>query len=105
MAVLLRKSGYRVEFLGADIPIDDLVDYATDEHPRMIILSATMADFAQQLIKLPFQLNKMKRPPYFAYGGYAFINNDELQHRIDGIYLGDTLNLAIEKVAEILKSI
>ena len=46
LAVLLRSEGYRVEFLGPDIPIEDLADYASYEQPGMVILSATIEDFS-----------------------------------------------------------
>ena len=46
LSVLLRSLGYRVEFLGPDIPVDDLVDYASYEHPAMIVLSASTAPAA-----------------------------------------------------------
>lgn len=49
MAVLLRSEGYRIEYLGPDIPIEDLAEYARYEHPDMIILSATSESSAREM--------------------------------------------------------
>ena len=49
ISVLLRNAGFQVEFLGPDIPLDDLVIYADSEQPRMIILSATLKESVTRL--------------------------------------------------------
>ena len=41
LSVLLRSEGYRIEYLGPDLPIEDLVDYASYEFPDMIVLTAS----------------------------------------------------------------
>jgi MerR family transcriptional regulator, light-induced transcriptional regulator len=102
MAVMLRSEGYRVEYLGPDIPIDDLVDYAKFEKPSMIVLSATMESSASELKRMQEKVNRLRPVPVFAYGGRAFVEKPDLRKQIAGIYLGDTLDLALEEVHNLL---
>lgn len=99
MSVLLRSKGYRVEFLGPDIPLEDLVDYASYEKPNMIILSATMEDTALELRTINQQLAKLRPAPTFAFGGGAFVRNSQLRKQITGVYLGDTLEESLDTVS------
>jgi MerR family transcriptional regulator, light-induced transcriptional regulator len=101
LAILLRARGYRVEFLGADIPIDDLVDYVIYEKPRMVILSATMEFAALELQTAQEQFDKLANPPIFAYGGRIFKIKPSLLQEVPGIYLGDNLELVLVNVDEI----
>ena len=102
LSVLLRSLGYRVEFLGPDIPVDDLVDYASYEHPAMIVLSATTTPAALELKRMQEKLRKLRSAPIFGYGGMAFDLNPELREKIPGNYLGNTLELAVQNIKELL---
>ncbi|BAJ63383.1 MULTISPECIES: MerR family transcriptional regulator [Anaerolinea] len=102
LATLLRAHGYRVEYLGPDVPIDDLVDFASYEHPAMIILSASSSASAIELKNTQQKLAKLRRPPLFGYGGRGFDNHPEIRQKVAGIYLGNTLEKALEKVNELL---
>ncbi len=104
IAVLLRAQGYRVEFLGQDIPLNDLVDYARDERPNMIILAATMPDSAVMLTQKPEFLSRLRRPPLFGYGGSAFNHDPELRERVGGVFLGEMLDAAVDRVKHLLDS-
>ncbi len=72
MAVLLRSEGYRVEYLGPDIPVDDLVEYASGEKPDMIILTATSKETALEIKNVEELLKGIKPTPIFGYGGRIF---------------------------------
>ncbi len=102
LSVLLRSLGYRVEFLGPDIPVDDLVDYASYEHPAMIVLSACTRPAALELKHMQEKLRKLRPTPLFAYGGLAFDLDPELRDEIPGIYLGYSLELAVQNIKELL---
>lgn len=91
MSVLLRHDGYRVEYLGPDLPLDDIVDYAKQEHPAMICMSATMEDSALRLQKMNEKLGRIKPKPIFGYGGQAFITKPSLRDVVAGSYLGDSV--------------
>ncbi|MEJ5202266.1 MAG: MerR family transcriptional regulator [Anaerolineales bacterium] len=102
-AILLRSHGYRVEFLGPDIPLEDLLDYASYEHPDMIILAATMVESAQEINNFNHKLKQIHPTPLLGYGGAAFQSKPELRQQISGIYLGDSLEQGVIIVSEVLK--
>jgi MerR family transcriptional regulator, light-induced transcriptional regulator len=102
LAAMLRGTGYRVEFLGPDLPIEDLVDYADYDHPDMIILSATMPESAMELTKMQKELDKLRKPPLFGYGGRAFNTHPDLRAKMGGVFLGKTLDEAISSVTVML---
>jgi MerR family transcriptional regulator, light-induced transcriptional regulator len=103
MAVLLRSNGFRVEYLGPDIPLEDLIDYASYEHPEMIILTASLEPAALELLRFQDKLNKLRPVPIFTYGGRAFDQKSELRKRIPGVYLGKDMNDGILTVRNLLQ--
>jgi methanogenic corrinoid protein MtbC1 len=98
MAALLRSSGYRVEYLGPDIPLGDVVDYASYEHPKMIILTASLEAAALDLEGMQGRLSKLRAAPVFGFGGAAFVAKPELQKSVRGVYLGNTLEAGVSTV-------
>jgi methanogenic corrinoid protein MtbC1 len=103
LSVMLRSKSFRVEFLGPDVPIDDLVEYARFEHPQMIILTSTMRDSVSELFQLDEKLNKLKPKPLFGYGGAAFNIYPDIQGKVAGTFLGESLDMAVPKIIELLK--
>jgi methanogenic corrinoid protein MtbC1 len=103
LAVLLRSEGFRVEFLGPDIPVEDLADYANYENPDMVILSAASEDSARGLRHMQDLLKKIRPAPIFGYGGRAFDLQPELRKEIPGNYLGSTLEKALNTIKTLLK--
>ena len=104
LAVLLRSEGYRVEYLGPDIPIEDLVDYASYNVPTMIILSASLEDAAFEMRKVQSLLEKQVKPtPIFGYGGRAFDLHPKLMEVVAGNYLGSTFPIVISQTRDLIK--
>lgn len=103
MAVLLRVQGYAVEFLGPDVPLEDLAEYARQEKPDMVVLSATIERAALELRPMQELLNRLRPAPIFAYGGRAFNLNLDLLRQINGIFLGESLEEALTNIASLLK--
>jgi len=99
---LLRRDGFRVEYLGPDIPLEDLVDYARFENPAMIILSASLEHNAMELDNLQDKLARLRPAPLFGYGGRAFNRNAQLRQRIQGIFLGESIDEAIKAIHRLL---
>jgi methanogenic corrinoid protein MtbC1 len=104
LSVLLRAEGFRVEYLGPDIPVDDLADYAKYEQPALIILSATSEYSAREMKRMQELLMNIRPTPAFGYGGRAFDLHPELLKEIPGIYLGSTLEIALRTSVDLLKS-
>ena len=98
MAILLREAGYFVEFLGPDIPLDDLVEYAVEASAHMVILAATTKDAADELIHFEAKLKNLKKKPLFGFGGGAYTIFPEMIPATPGIYLGRTLTQSVATV-------
>jgi MerR family transcriptional regulator, light-induced transcriptional regulator len=103
IAVLARSEGFRVEYLGPDIPIEDLADYASYEQPAMIILSASSEYSAREMRRMQEMLKKNRPMPIFGYGGRAFDLKPSLCEEIPGTYLGSSLEAAIQNIKSLLK--
>ncbi len=104
LAVLLRAEGFRIEYLGPDIPIEDLADYAIYEQPAVVILSASSEYSAREMKRMQDLLKKTRPNPLFGYGGRAFDQYPELRKEIPGFYLGSTLESAIDTIKTLLKT-
>jgi DNA-binding transcriptional MerR regulator/methylmalonyl-CoA mutase cobalamin-binding subunit len=102
LSTLLRDQGYRVEYLGQDVPLADLAEYAGFEKPALILLSASTDQPALDLAGMQEKLANQKPIPIFAFGGQAFIRNPSLKNKIPGIFLGST---ALEALSQIKKLI
>ncbi len=102
MAVLLRSEGFRVEFLGTDIPLDDLVYHARYEKPDMIVLTATTRIAALELKRMQEKLDQLRKVPFFGYGGFAFNMEPELINLVPGIFLGKSMDAALIKIKSLL---
>lgn len=104
MAVLLRSLGYRVDYLGPDINVEDLADYATYDPPTIIILWANSEFTAREMRPLQELLKARRTGTGFAYTGKAFQLQPDLSQAIPGIYLGDTFEEALSQVKALLRS-
>lgn len=74
LALLLRRRGHNVRYLGADMPIIDLVDSARKLKPRAIVLSVMLYDSAGALSSLPPRLQAYAPDTLLFIGGNAFRN-------------------------------
>jgi methanogenic corrinoid protein MtbC1 len=102
VAILLRQAGFRVEYLGPDLPLEDLAYYAKSQKPKMIILSATIKDSIHSLAGFDQQLQKIKPKPIFGFGGAAYVRNPELIGNTPGVFLGETISQSIQTVQDVL---
>jgi MerR family transcriptional regulator, light-induced transcriptional regulator len=102
LSVLLRREGYQVEFLGADLPVDDLVAYAEDVDPDMIILSAGFEHTARPLHSMQASLNKIPSQPKLGFGGRYFNENEKARGELEGIFLGLNLEQAVHNVHKLM---
>ena len=102
LSVMLRHDGYRVEYLGPDLPIDDLVDYSKQEKPAMVVMSATMEENAMRLTRVQEKLWRIKPKSVFGYGGQAFNLKPELRESVPGEFLGETIEEGSKRIEQIL---
>lgn len=102
MAVLLRNRGYRVEFLGANLHLDDLVDYSLQTKPALVIMTASTNRVAMELLRAEAKFNTITPAPIFGYAGFAFDFDSELAQKIPGTYLGNSMVKALDKIKQLL---
>ncbi len=103
-SLLLRREGYRVEFLGQDVHVGDLIDYARSERPTLICLIAGAEAGARELRRLPLGLATMRPRPKFAFAGSIFNRRHDLRDNIQGIFLGESLVDGLSTIRRVLGS-
>jgi methanogenic corrinoid protein MtbC1 len=101
-ALLLRRSGYNVEFLGPDLHLGDLLEYARADRPALICLAASSLENARKLQGFSDGLAGMRPRPKFGFGGRAFNGQTALQERLGGVFLGETVPVALGNIRRLL---
>ena len=91
LALLLRRRGYFVDFVGADVVLDDLVAYARRLPTRLVCLAATMEESARCLHSMHAKLATLRPKPLFGFGGAVFNLQPALRASTSGIFLGQSL--------------
>ncbi len=104
LSLLARRAGYRVEYLGPDVELDDLLDFVRTEKPALVCLTATTREPALRLQQVDSSLARLRPKPLFAYGGRAFNSDPRLRELIAGQFLGETLGDALERIAALLRA-
>jgi methanogenic corrinoid protein MtbC1 len=64
--VVLNRHGWRVGFLGASTPVDDLIQLAGATHPDLVVVSATRPE---RLARLTAQLTRLAGTAPLALAG------------------------------------
>lgn len=100
LALLLRRRGWDVIFLGGDIPLTDLVATTRAARPQLVVLVAQQLYTAARLLEMGRLLFNEQTP--MAFGGRIFSQLPELRQRIPGYYLGDHIDAASQAVEQIL---
>lgn len=90
LAVMLRRTGYRVYYLGADTPVADLADMVGTIKPLALMVSASVKESVTQLLSQREQFQHMDTALIF--GGSAFKAQPELARSIGGVYFEDDLD-------------
>jgi methanogenic corrinoid protein MtbC1 len=102
LALLLRRAGYRVEFLGPDVPAQDLLDYVREERADLVGLSAGSDEGLRELERVHSGLARMRPRPKFGFGGRIFNDRPALRDRVPGIFLGQNALEALAAVGQVL---
>jgi len=103
-AILLRQEGYFVEYLGPDLPVEDLLDYAAQVRPKMIVLAVNQESTAYQMRGFAEKLANLRGKPRLAYAGHYFDENESARTELGGIYLGKTLAEGLEKIKQLISA-
>ena len=101
LALFLRRAGYRVDYLGANVHLMDLVQFAREQRPALICLSAGSEASAHQLRQLEARLAGMRQRPKLGYGGLAFNLKPALRQTVPGVFLGEDAAGALAQVRQL----
>ena len=85
LAIFLSRRNWRVIYLGANVPIDDLVETVRHVRPDLVCISSTTELTKRDAIEAVTQvLHGVPSPPPVAYGGMGFIDTVEVP--LDGAH-------------------
>jgi DNA-binding transcriptional MerR regulator/methylmalonyl-CoA mutase cobalamin-binding subunit len=100
VSIILRRHGWRVIYLGQDVPADALIQEIRQQQPKLICLSATARESAERLVKVAEAIRELPQPqPHLALGGLAFNANPELRLLFPTAYFGATASELVTRLA------
>ncbi len=85
VSIVLRRHGWRVIYLGQNVPADQYIDQILALRPSAICLSASTRASAAALVKVHAAVLALPKPrPQLCLGGQAFNNHPELRNNFPG---------------------
>jgi hypothetical protein len=96
LTLLLRRQGWDVVYLGANVPLERLEATVVATRPDLVILAAQQLHTAATLREMAYLLQEHAVPT--AFGGLIFNRVPGLRARIPGHFLGERLDLAPQQV-------
>jgi len=100
LALLLRRRGVDVTYLGANVPMDRMASAIAAVRPRVAIFLAHQLISAAELREVGTYLSQEKLS--LAYGGRIFVGAPGLQDKIEGHYLGDDVITATSEAERLV---
>ena len=102
LGVLLRRRGWPVAYLGQDVPFADLAAFVAQIRPAALVLVGMLEESARLLEDWPQWIKQISSRPLVAFAGRAFVLQPELQKQVQGLYLGDTVQVGLARLEESL---
>jgi methanogenic corrinoid protein MtbC1 len=103
LSVLLVRHGWQVVYLGAQVPLADLLDTINRLQPDMVCMSASTVETALELVDVGRVVTKLPPPaPQFGFGGRAFNINPNIAQKVPGVFLGESAQEAIDAIVDVL---
>ncbi|MFO7584397.1 MAG: MerR family transcriptional regulator [Anaerolineales bacterium] len=102
LALLLRRRGLNVIYLGANVPAERFEETLASVQPSLVVLTSQQLRTAASLAHTASLLSA--HGATVVYGGRIFTTQPALTRRIPAHYLGDTLEAGIEKIEALLVS-
>jgi DNA-binding transcriptional MerR regulator len=100
LVLMLRRRGLPVYYLGANVPVEQLLDTIIKIRPALTVFSAQQLATAATLRDVARTLGEHDKP--VAYGGRIFNLRPRVQDRMPGHFLGADLAIAIETIEDLL---
>lgn len=103
LAVLLKRAGYRVYYVGASTPVPDLAETAEVVKPAAVMVSASLDTSAAHLLEARDYFKTLA--PVVVFGGAAFDKRPELARSLGGWYLSNDLSEVVELFTDLLEKV
>jgi methanogenic corrinoid protein MtbC1 len=104
LALLLRRAGHRVCYLGTDLPLTDLVKAIRQQRPQVVAISAIMPQTLAHLAELAPLLQAANLRTHLVFGGQAFSAPEARNLHFLCDYIGDDLPGSIKVIETLLGS-
>jgi len=101
LALSLRRRGYAVIYLGPNMTTTEFEEVVEVVKPQLICFSAATVQSAEALGWFSRNLQTRINGASLTFGGVAFTQRPDLISKISGLYLGDTIENAVEKIQEL----
>ncbi|HHY55548.1 MAG TPA: MerR family transcriptional regulator [Chloroflexi bacterium] len=103
ISLLLRRRGWDVVYLGANVPLLNLEATLTSVRPNLVVLTAQQLHTAAGLMEMAEVLFQARIPT--AFGGLIFTEAPGLHEAIPGYYLGDKLEHVVGEIEHIMTNL
>ena len=100
LALLLRRRGLNVIYLGANVPSEQFAQTVQDLKVELVILVAQQLTTAATLQQVALTLSGKNIP--IAFGGRIFNIHADMPQTIPGFFLGNSLTAAVEQIESVL---
>ncbi len=100
LSVLLRRHGYDVVYLGANVPLRSMEVTINSTRPKLVIMTAQQLYTAASLLGMAELLQQ--RRITLAFGGLIFNKIPALAGAIPGVFLGDSFETGLETIRELM---
>lgn len=110
--LLLSRRGYRVIYLGANLPVADLVQTIVQLRPPMVLLSTSTPAGAERLIGAVAEMDRQiaeignsvqgGRHPVIGFGGRVYAHDPSLRDRTPGVFLGSDADTALAQIDQLM---
>jgi methanogenic corrinoid protein MtbC1 len=106
LALFLRRSGYRVVYLGQNVPDESLISMVRTLRPALVCCSASRTETAASLRPLADAVQQMRTEsgwaPVLAFGGTLFTRHPDLAQKMGAVYLGPDASAAVRQLGALL---
>jgi MerR family transcriptional regulator, light-induced transcriptional regulator len=105
VADLLEMNGWDAFYLGANVPVDSVIEFVADKQPDMIGISATITSHLPQVKSLIAQIRQVQtKPTCIMVGGYPFNISPELYKELGADAQSSDAHTAIETANKLAAS-
>jgi len=105
LSIFLARRNWRVIYLGANVPSDDLIDTVRQVSPDIVCLSATTVLAAERATEVVTEvIARLESPPPVAFGGRGFWAMGHVAQPAGAYYLAGSASQITDQLAEIVAS-